>query len=155
MLAAFRNCRCKCRSPGTLQPLHLSRVAACVRKFENIPLVLAVRTTFDRNDIMPLCMAFLVVIVDQLTKLWVMSTFALYEQLKIIPGIFNLVYVRNTGAAFGFLAGEKSWLRQAFFIGVAIIALIVIFLVIVDLFIILNRHCYRPAQELDLISTDD
>lgn len=96
-------------------------------KFENIPLVLAVRTTFDRNDIMPLCMAFLVVIVDQLTKLWVMSTFALYQQLKIIPGIFNLVYVRNTGAAFGFLAGEKSWLRQAFFIGVAIIALVVIF----------------------------
>jgi signal peptidase II len=55
-----------------------------------------------------------------------MTTFALHEQQNIIPGVFDLVYVTNTGAAFGFLAGSKNLLRQAFFVAVAIIALIVI-----------------------------
>ena len=82
--------------------------------------------SFEQRDIVPVCLAVLVVIVDQLTKLWIMKNFALYEQQNIIPGFFNLVYVTNTGAAFGFLAGGKSWLRQVFFIGVAIVALGVI-----------------------------
>ncbi len=80
-------------------------------------------SNFDRRDIIPLGLALLVVIADQLTKWWIMSNFALHGQQNIIPGLFNLVYVTNTGAAFGFLAGSKSWLRQAFFVGVAIIAL--------------------------------
>jgi lipoprotein signal peptidase len=41
-----------------------------------------------------------------------MTTFSLHEQQDIIPGFFNLVYVTNTGAAFGFLAGSKTMLRQ-------------------------------------------
>ena len=80
-------------------------------------------SNFDRRDIIPLGLALLVVIADQLTKWWIMSNFALHGQQNIIPGLFNLVYVTNTGAAFGFLAGSKSWLRQAFFVGVAIVAL--------------------------------
>jgi signal peptidase II len=67
-----------------------------------------------------------VVLVDQLTKLWIMATFALHEQLNIIPGFLNLVHVTNTGAAFGFLAGSKSLLRQVFFVAVALAALGVI-----------------------------
>jgi len=89
--------------------------------------VLLVNTTFEVRDIIPLAIAVAVVIVDQITKLWIMTTFALHEQLTVIPGFFDLVYVTNTGAAFGFLAGNKTWLRQAFFIAVAIAALIVIF----------------------------
>lgn len=87
---------------------------------------LSVSATVEQRDIIPIGLAVLVVIVDQLTKLWIMNNFTLHEQLNIIPGFFNLVYVTNTGAAFGFLAGDKTWLRQAFFIGVAIIALGVI-----------------------------
>jgi signal peptidase II len=83
-------------------------------------------SSFEQRDLVPVVLAVLVVIVDQLTKLWIMNNFALYEQQKIIPGFFNLVYVTNTGAAFGFLAGGKSWLRQVFFIGVAIVAMGVI-----------------------------
>lgn len=81
---------------------------------------------FELNDLVPVGIALAVVIVDQLTKHWIMSAFTLHEQRNIIPGFFDLVYVTNTGAAFGFLAGSKTWLRQAFFIVVAIIALIVI-----------------------------
>lgn len=87
---------------------------------------LNVNAKYELSDLVPVGIAVAVVIVDQLTKLWIMSNFALYEQQNIIPGLFDLVYVTNTGAAFGFLAGSKSWLRQAFFVGVAIVALGVI-----------------------------
>ncbi|HHB79041.1 MAG TPA: hypothetical protein ENK85_07395 [Saprospiraceae bacterium] len=40
---------------------------------------------------------FLVVILDQLTKLWVVHHFILYESMEIIPGLFNLTYLTNTG----------------------------------------------------------
>ncbi len=70
---------------------------------------------------------FLVVILDQLTKLWVVHHFILYESMEIIPGLFNLTYLTNTGAAFGILAGHATSWRQVFFIGVAGIALAAIF----------------------------
>jgi len=46
-----------------------------------------------------LCMA--IVVSDQLTKEVVQRVFAYGESVPIIPGFFNLVYVRNTGAAWG------------------------------------------------------
>jgi len=67
-----------------------------------------------------------VVLADQLTKLWIMSSLPLYTKRVIIPGVFNLVHVANTGAAFGLLAGEHAWWRQVFFIAVALVALVVI-----------------------------
>ena len=81
---------------------------------------------FELRDLIPVGIAALVIIIDQLTKLWIMTNFALYEQQNVIPGLFDLVYVTNTGAAFGFLAGSKNLLRQLFFVGVAIVALVVI-----------------------------
>ena len=81
---------------------------------------------FELRDVVPVGIAALVIIIDQLTKLWIMTNFALHEQQNVIPGLFDLVYVTNTGAAFGFLAGSKNLLRQLFFVGVAIVALVVI-----------------------------
>lgn len=68
----------------------------------------------------------LVIVLDQLTKLWVVSSFTLYESYPVIPGFFSLTYLTNTGAAFGILAGHPTWWRQAFFVGVALVALVVI-----------------------------
>jgi len=81
---------------------------------------LPVNTKYELSDLIPVGIAFAVVIIDQLTKLWIMTAFALHEQQTIIPGFFDLVYVTNTGAAFGFLAGSKSLLRQAFFVAVVV-----------------------------------
>jgi len=89
-------------------------------------LDLPVKAKYGLSDWIPVGVAAVVIIADQLTKLWIMTTFTLYGQKQIIPGFFNLVYVTNTGAAFGFLAGDKTWLRQVFFVGVALVALIVI-----------------------------
>lgn len=68
-----------------------------------------------------------VVAFDQLTKWLVMATFRLYEIKVVIPNFFNLTYITNTGAAFGILAGEQTLLRQAFFISVAMVALLIMF----------------------------
>ncbi len=68
----------------------------------------------------------LVVGCDQLSKVWILQNFELYESTVIIPGLFNLTFLRNTGAAFGMFAGHAAGGRQLFFIGVAVVALVVI-----------------------------
>jgi len=65
-----------------------------------------------------------VVLLDQITKFWIVNSFNLYETREIIPGFFNLVYCTNSGAAFSILAGPSSLVRQCFFIVVTIIALV-------------------------------
>ena len=52
------------------------------------------------------------VLFDQLTKLFVLRTFQFQEMKPIIPGFFDLTYVRNTGAAFGFLAESLDHERR-------------------------------------------
>ena len=67
---------------------------------------------------------FLFLALDQGTKLLTMTSMELHETIVIVPGWFNLTYVRNPGAAWSMLAGFP-WLLLGF--GVAAAALIVIF----------------------------
>ncbi len=84
-----------------------------------------------KNLLMFILGAAVIVVVDQITKSAVMARFSLHETLEIIPGLFNLVYVMNPGAAFGFLADASATFRYVFFTGVTILAagLIVYYLV--------------------------
>ena len=66
----------------------------------------------------------LVVVGDQLSKLWILDNFALYDSRVIIPGFFNLTFLRNTGAAFGMLSEMPLLWRQIFFITIAVVALV-------------------------------
>lgn len=68
---------------------------------------------------------------DQITKSAITSHFTLHEVSSIIPGLFNLVYVMNPGAAFGFLADASETFRYVFFTGVTVLAagLIIYYLV--------------------------
>lgn len=66
----------------------------------------------------------IVIAADQLSKLWVVEAFRLYESREIIPGLFNLVYVVNTGAAFSMLADVDSPWRHYFFLTVGIVAVV-------------------------------
>lgn len=50
-------------------------------------------------------------IVDQLTKYWIVHNFYLTETVALIPGVFHLTYVTNTGAAFSLFTGRVQWLR--------------------------------------------
>lgn len=67
-----------------------------------------------------------VVFLDQLTKLLVVKFLPLHSSVAVIPGFFNLVHVRNTGAAFSFLAGGYTTWRQVFFVTVSIVGMAVI-----------------------------
>lgn len=90
----------------------------------------------------------LVVFADQASKLWIVSHFSLYESVHVIPGFFNLTYLTNTGAAFGFLAGHPAVWRHTFFICVALVALGVIFV----LFFRLRRESYWYELSLAMIA---
>jgi signal peptidase II len=57
--------------------------------------------------------AFLVVLIDQLTKITVQKTFSYGETLPL-TSFFNLVLVYNPGAAFSFLGNQGGWQRWFF-----------------------------------------
>ena len=69
-----------------------------------------------------------VISVDQVTKVWILQNFALYESKVMISGFFNLTYITNNGAAFSMLAGQPALWRQTFFICAAAAALVFIWL---------------------------
>ena len=68
----------------------------------------------------------LIIIFDQWTKLLVLNHFNYGESLLLIRDFFNFTYVRNTGAAFGFLAGSDPTFRVPFFLIVPVIAMVVL-----------------------------
>jgi signal peptidase II len=50
----------------------------------------------------------LVLLIDQLSKAWVLSTFALYSSTPLIPPVLYLTRSENTGAAFGIGTGSSA-----------------------------------------------
>lgn len=67
-----------------------------------------------------------VIVLDQWTKYLVHSKFRWGESVTVVPSIFALTYVRNSGAAFGLMHRAPSWFRDPFFIVVPLVALVVI-----------------------------
>ena len=66
--------------------------------------------------------AILIVIVDQLTKAWVLSGLDLREvgRVMVLPPIFNLTWVENRGVSFGLFGdGSARWMLSVFSIAVA------------------------------------
>jgi signal peptidase II len=67
-----------------------------------------------------------VIVLDQITKLYIMQTMRLHESISIIPNLFSLTYIRNPGAAFGLLAGSSNAFRMVFFGLTSIFALVLL-----------------------------
>lgn len=57
--------------------------------------------------------AFIIILLDQLTKITVSKLFV-YGEEKVVTSFFNLVLAYNRGAAFSFLANEGGWQRHFF-----------------------------------------
>ena len=49
--------------------------------------------------------AILLVVIDQLVKLWVRGSIPLGQSIPFIPGLMELTYTQNTGAAFSSFSG--------------------------------------------------
>jgi signal peptidase II len=69
------------------------------------------------------CIAGLVVILDQVTKAVVLSNIALYDSIRVVPGFFNITHIHNPGGAFGFMAGQSEFVRQIIFLFAASLAM--------------------------------
>ncbi len=71
----------------------------------------------------------LTIAIDQIIKIYVHTHYHLGESITVVPNFFNLTYVRNFGAAFGFLAESHPTFREIFFLSMPPIALIIILLI--------------------------
>lgn len=67
-------------------------------------------------------LAALLVGLDQLTKLFIVNTYALGQQ-TVVTSWFNIVRVHNSGAAFSVLADAGGWQRW-FFVGLGVAAVV-------------------------------
>jgi signal peptidase II len=64
-----------------------------------------------------------ILILDQLTKYVVDRTIPLHHSIPVIDDIFSLTYIRNTGAAFGMLAGSAAHFRLPFLVIFSLVAI--------------------------------
>jgi signal peptidase II len=80
----------------------------------------------QKKNILFLVIALLVILLDQTTKAWIISTMRLHDSFAVIVGFFNITHIRNPGAAFGFLAGAPPLFRHIFFLVVTVAALLLI-----------------------------
>ena len=71
-----------------------------------------------------LAVALIVMLLDQFTKVLIVSSFQLGES-SLVTSFFNVVRVHNSGAAFSFLAGASGWQRW-FFVGLGAVAAVFI-----------------------------
>jgi signal peptidase II len=60
-----------------------------------------------------LWVSLLVIVLDQLSKLWIERTMGLGDSFTVLP-VLDIVRAHNSGAAFSFLADAGGWQRWAF-----------------------------------------
>ncbi|MBJ6746435.1 signal peptidase II [Streptococcus sp. 121] len=58
------------------------------------------------RKVLLLILGFFLIVGDQLLKSWVVDHIAIGEQLTFWPGIMDLTYLQNRGAAFSMLQGQ-------------------------------------------------
>lgn len=64
---------------------------------------------------------------DQWTKWLICRNVEIGTGFNVVPGFFDIIHIRNTGAAFSMLQGLPAAYRTYFFLGVTIVALVAIF----------------------------
>jgi signal peptidase II len=73
-----------------------------------------------------LLIAVLVLCLDRLTKWAVGRNIALHDSIQVIPGLFRLTHVQNSGAAFGLFADSPSQWKIAVLVLFSIVALVIV-----------------------------
>lgn len=67
-----------------------------------------------------------VLLLDQLSKVYVSHHFFPYRGWPLIPNWFDLTFTTNPGAAFSLFAGGPPWVRTAFLCATAAVAAIIV-----------------------------
>jgi len=69
-----------------------------------------------------------IIVLDRVTKLAIVQSLRVEQGIPVIPGFFDIVFVLNPGAAFGFLATLSDQVRNPLFIFISSLAVILILL---------------------------
>ena len=83
-----------------------------------------------RKYVILVAIAALIIAVDQVLKMYVHTHFVLGESVSVLSGFFNITYVRNFGAAFGFLHETQPAFRENFFLMMPPVALVIIIFIL-------------------------
>jgi signal peptidase II len=89
------------------------------------------------------CGLFLILVaIDQLTKKWAVVTLKDAEPIVWIPGVFELHYLENEGAAFGILQGQKIFF---------VIMTVIVCIVFLILYLRMNTNRYYLPLRLTIL----
>jgi len=78
---------------------------------------------FKNTGLKYLSLALLFVVLDQATKIWILNTLELYQDINVLP-IFDITHVHNYGAAFSFLSDAGGWQRYFFTIIAVVVSVL-------------------------------
>jgi signal peptidase II len=70
--------------------------------------------------------AAIVLLLDRLAKWAVASNIPLHDSATVIPGLFHLTHVENTGAAFGLFAESSAQWKVGALVSFSVIALVIV-----------------------------
>ena len=91
--------------------------------------------------------AAFIIAVDQITKFYIHTHFQLGDSVVVIQDFFNITFVRNFGAAFGFLAESHPQFREWFFLLMPPAALVIILVLLKSV----RENDYLQVSALSLI----
>ncbi len=74
--------------------------------------------------------SIIVIVIDQITKNYILEAFRYGESIDVIKNYFNITYVRNYGAAFGMLSTVEATTRDTFFLLMPPLAMAVILIML-------------------------
>ncbi|KIQ98109.1 signal peptidase II [Lysobacter sp. A03] len=80
------------------------------------------RTGPKPNALVWLALSLVVIVLDQLSKAWVLSSLPEYTAVPVIEGFWNWYRTYNTGAAFSFLSDAGGWQKYFFVVLAAAIS---------------------------------
>ncbi len=63
---------------------------------------------------------------DQASKIWIDSELTYADRIPVLEGFFYITHVRNPGAAFGLFNDGPPLLRMTLFVGVSIVAILIV-----------------------------
>jgi signal peptidase II len=72
-----------------------------------------------------------VLLLDQLTKLYIARHLFLHQDVVLIPHWLDITYTLNPGAAFSMFAGMPAWFRSSLLLGLAAAAIVVLIVLLI------------------------
>jgi signal peptidase II len=97
----------------------------------NMPAPASKRSGFGGFLILLFGITLPVIVIDQLSKLYIASHLALHQDIVLIPNFLDITYTLNPGAAFSLFARMPGWFRSSFLLILALVAIVVILVMLV------------------------